>query len=288
MTQPESVPPDEYPRTDDLPSDGVPVRSAATLLLLDDRPDLHVLTLRRTTRSTFVADHTLFPGGALDPDDGDARWPDLVRGWTPASADDALGTGPGALAFWIAAVRETIEEVGIAVGLGGEVVAHRHDLDSGRSRLSDLVGNDGLDLSGVHPVARWVTPTGGLKRYDTFFFVAAAPLGAEPVADGTEAVAVDWMRPTEALECWQAGELTMISPTISMLQCLEGFGTTAEALAAAAVANGAPRRRARILDESSDLVRFPGDPGYEAVGTREALGWVWIPSHEGGFGTPEP
>ena len=54
------------------------------------------------------------------------------------------------------------------------------------------------------------------------------------------------------------------------------------------MANGAPRRRARILDESSDLVRFPGDPGYEAVGTREALGWVWIPSHEGGFGTPEP
>ena len=105
----------DYPRTDDLPSDGVPVRRAATLLLLADRPDLHVLTLRRTTRSTFVADHTLFPGGALDPDDGDARWPDLVRGWTPGSADDALGTGPGALAFWIAAVRETIEEVGIAV-----------------------------------------------------------------------------------------------------------------------------------------------------------------------------
>ena len=70
--------------------------------------------------------------------------------------------------------------------------------------------------------------------------------------------------------------------------CSLAESCTAEALAAAAVANGAPRRRARILDESSDLVRFPGDPGYEAVGTREALGWVWIPSHEGGFGTPEP
>ena len=288
MTQPESVSPDAYPRTDELPSDGVPIRPAATLLLLDDRPDLHVLTLRRTTRSTFVADHTLFPGGALDPDDSDDRWPDLVRGLRPDAADEALGTGPGALAFWIAAVRETIEEVGLAVGLDTAVVAHRSDLDAGRTRLSDLVGPDGLNLSGVHPVARWVTPTGGPKRYDAFFFVAAAPSGAEPVADGTEAVAVDWMRPTEALDRWQAGELTMISPTISMLQCLEGFETSADALAAATAAKGAPRRRARVLDESRDLVRFPGDPGYEAVGTREALGWVWLPSHGWGSGATAP
>jgi 8-oxo-dGTP pyrophosphatase MutT (NUDIX family) len=288
MTQPESVSPDAYPRTDDIPLDGVPIRPAATLLLLDDRPDLHVLTLRRTTRSTFVADHTLFPGGALDPDDSDDRWPDLVRGLTPGEADDALGTGPGALAFWIAAVRETIEEVGIAVGLDTAVVAHRSDLDTGRVRFSDLEVSEGLDLSGIHPVARWVTPTGGPKRYDTFFFVAAAPSEAEPVADGTEAVAVDWMRPADALDRWRAGELTMISPTISMLQCLEGFETSADALEAATAAKGAPRRRARILDESMDLVRFPGDPGYEAVGTREALGWVWLPSHGGCSGTTAP
>ena len=76
----------------------------------------------------------------------------------------------------------------------------------------------------------------------------------------------------------------MISPTISMLQCLEPYGTAAEALAVAEAAQGAPRRRARVLDESLDLVRFPGDPGYEAAGTREAYGWVWLPS---GGASPE-
>ncbi len=230
-----AAPSDDYPRTGDLPTDGVPIRPAATLLLLDDRPDLHVLALRRTTRSTFVANHTLFPGGALDPDDHDPRWPDLVQGWTPADADEALGVDAGALAFWVAAVRETIEESGIAVGCTPDVVAHRTGLDAGTVHLSDLLANDGgLDLSGVWPVARWVTPAGGPKRYDTYFFAAAAPPGAEAVADGTE--------------------------------------------------EGAPRRRARVLDESLDLVRFPGDPGYEAAGTREAYGWVWLPS---GGASPE-
>ncbi len=274
-----AAPSDDYPRTGDLPTDGVPIRPAATLLLLDDRPDLHVLALRRTTRSTFVANHTLFPGGALDPDDHDPRWPDLVQGWTPADADEALGVDAGALAFWVAAVRETIEESGIAVGCTPDVVAHRTGLDAGTVHLSDLLANDGgLDLSGVWPVARWVTPAGGPKRYDTYFFAAAAPPGAEAVADGTEAVGVEWMRPADALDRWRDGGLTMISPTISMLQCLEPYGTAAEALAVAEAAQGAPRRRARVLDESLDLVRFPGDPGYEAAGTREAYGWVWLPS----------
>ena len=255
----------DYPGTDDLPSDGVPIRQAATLLLLADRPDLH----------------TVFPGGALDPEDSDARWPGLVRGLQPGDADDALGIGPGSLAFWIAAVRETIEEVGVAVGLGRDLVDHRDDLDNGRVRLCDLVGPAGLDLSGVHPVARWVTPIGGPKRYDTFFFVAAAPPDADPMADGAEAVDVDWMRPAEALDRWRSGGLTMIGPTISMLERLAGFGSSAEALAAAAESNGTHRRRTRV----TDLKRYPG---YEVTDAREAMGWAWFPPGEGGSGTTAP
>ena len=278
--------PDLYPAvaTAELPTDGVPIGAAATILLLADRPDLQVLALRRTTRSTFVADHTVFPGGAIDPGDHDPRWSGLVDGLTSDAADRGLMVDGGGLGHWIAAVRETIEEVGVLLGTGDRsLLDRRRDLDRGRASFVDLVGAGGrLDLAGIHPVSRWVTPMPSPKRYDTYFFVAAAPDDAEPVADGHEAVSVDWWRPADALDAWRVGGLTMISPTISMLQRLAGYSSTAEVLAAAT--SGAPRETVRILDESQDPVLFPGDPGYDAPGTREAMGWVWLPA----AGAPPP
>jgi hypothetical protein len=67
----------------------------------------------------------------------------------------------------------------------------------------------------------------------------------------------------------------MISPTIAMFQRLASYATTGDLLTAAAV--GGPALRARILDESASPVRFEGDPGYHDEGTRESLGWVWLP-----------
>ena len=96
------------PHRDILPTDGVPIRSAATLMLIDDRPDLHVLSLRRTDASTFVAGHTLFPGGAVDKGDCDPRWAGLATG----AAGGLLGMDDPS-SYRIAAVRETIEEIGI-------------------------------------------------------------------------------------------------------------------------------------------------------------------------------
>ncbi len=266
------------PHRDEIPTDEVPIRSAATVVLLDDRPDLHVLALRRTDASTFVAGHTLFPGGAVDDGDRDPRWADLASG--------AVGHLPGMddpLSYRIAAVRETIEEVGVAVGVddpvvADELVARRRDLESGGVSLADLVSaaGPGVDLSGVHPVARWVTPMPSIKRYDTAFFVARATAGAEPVVDGREAVHAEWCRPADALARWESGELTMISPTIAMFQRLATYRAVDEVLAAAA--SDAPILHVRILDDSTTPVRFEGDEGYDDPGTRPTLGWVWLPS----------
>ena len=266
------------PHRDEIPTDEVPIRSAATVVLLDDRPDLHVLSLRRTDASTFVAGHTLFPGGAVDDGDRDPRWADLASG--------AVGQLPGIdepLSYWIAAVRETIEEVGVTVGVDDPVVAHdlvarRRDLELGRVSLADLVSTtgSGVDLSDVHSVARWVTPMPSIKRYDTVFFVARAPAGAEPVVDGREAVHAEWCRPADALARWESGELTMISPTIAMFQRLATYRAVDEVLAAAA--SDAPILHVRILDDSTTPVRFEGDEGYDDPGTRPTLGWVWLPS----------
>tara|TARA_B100001013_G_scaffold106805_1_gene61068 strand:+ start:3727 stop:4638 length:912 start_codon:yes stop_codon:yes gene_type:complete len=266
---------------DRIPGDGVPIQPAATILLVADRPELQVLVLRRTEASTFVAGHTLFPGGRVDDGDRDPRWPDLVVGRTASDAVRALGADDG-LAFWTAAVRETVEEAGLVVGIDDRVLAadlvhRRRDLEEQRVNLADLVADRGatLDLSGIHPVARWVTPMPSDKRYDTYFFVAGVDPGVEPVVDGREAVHAAWCRPSDVLGRWRAGEVTMISPTIAMFQRLASYATTGDLLAAAAV--GGPALRARILDESASPVRFEGDPGYHDEGTRESLGWVWLP-----------
>ncbi len=266
-----------------LPTDGVPIRPAATVVLVDDRPDLHVLALRRTDASTFVAGHTLFPGGAVDDGDHDDRWPDLVV--APADEPSALADP---LALRVAAVRETIEEVGIVLGvddpaLAGSLVARRRDLEGDRVDLADLLVGPGsagggagvpLDLTVLHPMARWITPMPSNKRYDATFFLARCPAGAEPVVDGREAVHAEWMRPAHALNRWEAGELTMIGPTVGVLQRLAGHVDVVSALAAASA--GTPARQASVLDESTDRVRFDGDEGFDEPGRRLTMGWVWL------------
>jgi len=261
----------------DLPTDGVAIRPAATVVLVDDRPDLQVLVLKRRDASVFVGGHTVFPGGAVDPDDRDPAWSSLATGVTAEEADGALRV-PDARAFWIAAVRETIEEVGLVIGVHNQDLArHRHAFDRGEVRLSELVATSGrpLDLSGLHAISRWVTPMPSPRRYDTYFFVARAPRGSEPSADGSEAVEARWTTPAGALEGWREGELTMISPTLATLQRLAHYQSADQVLDAAA--RGASPQRVRVIDEHATPALFPDDPGYRDPGTRPVLGWTWLP-----------
>lgn len=264
----------------DLPTDGVPIRQASTVMLVDDRPDLHVLALRRAETSTFVAGHTLFPGGAVDTRDHDSRWGSLAI--TPSSNYPGL---VGTRALRIAAVRETIEEVGLVLGItdtanAEALAARRYDLAAGQVSLADLaaelaVNNAAVvDLSVLHPVARWVTPMPSNKRYDTAFFIAQSPSGGHAEVDGREAVHAEWCRPRDVLARWSGGELTMMSPTLSMFQRLATYTTADEVLSAATV--GGPVLQVSLRNEIADLVDFEGDPGFDRPDVRRTLGWVWL------------
>ncbi len=261
---------DPFTPTAELPTDGVPIRPAATVVLLADRPHLEVLTLRRSDQLVFAPDHTVFPGGVVDQSDHDPRWSELA---TCADPDETPG-----LAHRVAAVRETIEEVGVLVGTTeSSLLTRRHQLEQGQVIFADLIEKTGgLDLSQVHAISRWVTPMPGPRRYDAYFFVAPAPANAAPAADGGEAVEVAWLRPAQALQQWATGELTMIPPPRSILQRLAGYQTTAQVLAAAAI--GGPPELVRIGDEHSEKVYFPADPGYHQSHLKEGMGWVWLPA----------
>ncbi len=268
---------DPWVSRNDIETDDIPILPAATMVLLDDRPDLQVLMLLRNDSSSFVASHTIFPGGAIEQDDRSSMWDDLVSGLTAKDADEQLQTEE-ARSYWIAAIRETIEEVGVVVGNHEEALLEdRKALENGIAKFSQIIAKRelSLNLSKVKPISRWITPKGGSRRYDTYFFVAQSFSSVAPRVDGKEAVEVFWITPSEALQKWESGELTMISPTLATLQQLQTYRSTEEVFS---VLDSKPLpENIRIVDESQALPLFPDDENYEASYTWPALGWTWLP-----------
>jgi 8-oxo-dGTP pyrophosphatase MutT (NUDIX family) len=224
-----------------------PVRAApaATLVpLRDGRAGLEVLLLRRSERAAFVPGGYVFPGGLVEPADATAGA--QVRGISAVTADDRLGlhgSDPPALAYFVAAVRETFEESGLLVGVRSddspaEIAAVRTDLLERRigfvealTRLHAHVAGDQLQY-----FAHWITPVGAPRRYDTRFFAARVPRDAEPALDPREMTGALWTTPGAALRAHASGTLKMILPTIATLEHLATFSDAGAALAAMAEA----------------------------------------------------
>src|SRR5258706_2412036 len=105
------------------------IRPASTLILLRDAaPGLEVFMLRRAERASFLGGAHVFPGGALDAGDSDARILSRIIGLTAAAANARLALHAGAPAYLVAAVRECLEEARIPVALragGGGVTTAR-------------------------------------------------------------------------------------------------------------------------------------------------------------------
>jgi 8-oxo-dGTP pyrophosphatase MutT (NUDIX family) len=235
-------------------------------MVLRDAPDLEVLMLQRNARSTFVGGGMVFPGGAVDPHDHDPGLGAVASGRTGAAADAALRLPSGGLAYWIAAVRETFEEAGLLLGadvpatVGERLGTRRLDVEVGRCHLADLAADEGLgvDLGALHYFGHWITPLGNHRRYDTRFFVAAAPAGQEPCHDDREAVAWEWVRPADMLDRQRAGLVWMLPPTEACLRALAA-APSADALLAdlAARPDGPPRL---VADWGGVRTRLASDP----------------------------
>jgi 8-oxo-dGTP pyrophosphatase MutT (NUDIX family) len=260
----------------------VPLRQAATTLVLRDGPaGLEVLMVRRSLQASFMPGAHVFPGGAVDPTDGNAA-AEAVCDEPRASVDrrigEVTGVGHAALGFAVAALRECFEECGLWLGApspaagapGGAGLRAR--LHAGEP-LAALAAEAGLGLytRALQPWAHWVTPYGVAKRFDTLFFVVAMPDGQLPTVDEAETTALEWVRPGPALEACAAGGFPMEFATRTLVESLRPFGerTVAEVLAHAAAQPRLPavHPRLRIGDGGAvQGVLLPGDSDYERVG----------------------
>ena len=199
---------------------------AATLVVFRDRDDgpPEILMVERAKAMAFAGGALVFPGGRIDP------------------GDHALAALPphdrfANAAARIAAVRETLEEAGLAVALDPPpapeaLVRMRAALHAGEP-LADAMAPAGatLALDRLVPFARWRPAHRGMRLFDTWFYLARGPEGVEASVDRTENVRLSWMRAADVLAEADAGRATIIFPTRRNLERLAMFNSFEEAVA---------------------------------------------------------
>jgi glyoxylase-like metal-dependent hydrolase (beta-lactamase superfamily II)/8-oxo-dGTP pyrophosphatase MutT (NUDIX family) len=286
-------------------------RAASLILLRDGASGLEVLMLRRAERAGDMRSGvTVFPGGVLDPRDREAHG--RVHGADDAALSARMGLAEGGLDYAIAAVRETFEEVGLLIARDVEgrpvTPAQAESLAPWRDRLHRneasvplLCQATGLtlDLSGLVYHSHWLTPPGTPKRFDTRFFIAAAPAGQQAVPDLGEAVELMWLTPAEALS--RERGLKLLAVTEVTLRELTAFADVASALAASrartAVPCVMPRRAVR---GGRPVVVLPHELPYAEIGRLDPEGradalaellpgrCVWLSPHVARLTAPNP
>lgn len=206
---------------------------AATLVLLRDcevgPPEL--LMVERALAMRFAGGALVFPGGRIDA--GDYRHAMALHPQAPGNAAIAAAA--------IAAIRETLEEAGLPVGLSPmphkvQLAAIRAGLHAGEDFATLLAHHHlALDTGSLTLFAHWCPNHPNMRIFDTLFFVAQAPAFApEPIVDATENTRVFWQSAHKTLDDAAAGRAAIIFPTKRNLERLAQFSSYADAAAHAA------------------------------------------------------
>jgi 8-oxo-dGTP pyrophosphatase MutT (NUDIX family) len=189
----------------------------------------------------------VFPGGRVERSDWSAEMMGLTCGLTPSAAQEKLDVELEpelCLGYWVAAVRELFEEVGIHFFLPRdgavtdlvqqEVLARlgerRSALQQGKIDLPTLLLSERLccDVSPLAYFYHRITPETYLVRFDTRFYLAALPPDQSPLHASEEVAESLWISPTEALERSQSGKFPMMPPTLAVLRNLSSHSSLAE------------------------------------------------------------
>jgi 8-oxo-dGTP pyrophosphatase MutT (NUDIX family) len=240
-----------------------PAIPAATLVLVRERsggaPEL--LMVERAEGMAFAGGALVFPGGRIDEGDRD------------------LG-GDEVAAAKVAAIRETIEETAIPVGLSS-IVDPQTATDMQRALLADEPFADALqsrslelNLEALTPFARWVPKFHATRRFDTLFFVARCPDGDwQPRVVEGECAAAHWIAASDALERDRRGEARLIFPTRRNLERL-ALHSSFESIKADAEAHRVAPVTPWVEEvDGENFITIPEGVGYPV--TREKLDGLW-------------
>ena len=225
---------------------------AATLIVVREAaagpPQL--LMVERAEGMAFAAGALVFPGGRID------------------EADRQLAAQEGVDAAALAAIRETIEETAVPVGLA-PVPDAAAALELQRELVADGPFGDllsaarlQLDAAALTAFARWVPRFHAVRRFDTLFFVAKCPSGEwRPSVIEGECAGAAWVTAADVLEREQRGDARLIFPTRRTLERLALHSSFEEIRA--------------------DALAHPIEPVTPWVEERDGEKFITIPDHLG-------
>lgn len=220
--------------------------------------------VERSAGMAFAGGALVFLGGRIDAGDR-------------ALAADYSGEDSAAR---IAAIRESLEEAAIPVGLFPQPdSAHSRELQRALLAGGDFGGvlnakGFELHLDELTPFARWVPKVLAARRFDTLFFVAqAAEPPPEPHVAGGECTAAFWITAADALEREKRGQARLIFPTRRNLERL-ALHSSFEAIRADALAHPIEPITPEIeVIGGEEFVTIPAGLGYPV--RRERLSGLW-------------
>jgi len=252
-----------------MPEAPTPV-PAATILMLRDGPDgLETFMVVRHHQIDFASGALVFPGGKVDQGDFDVR--QYCHG-----VDDADDTAVGLMA---GALREAFEECGILLArpagseelIAGErleaLTPYRDRLHKGEVSLADFLEQEALVLAcdKLQHFAHWITPDMMPKRFDTHFYLAAAPADHLALHDGHESVDSVWICPADATAGAKDKTYTIIFPTLMNIEMLGESRSVDEAMQMAAQRNIVTVLPVVEQREDGNYLCIPAEAGYSVV-----------------------
>ncbi len=173
------------------------VIAASTLIIFRDADDgpPELLMVERSAKMVFAAGAAVFPGGRVD--EGDFTYADGID--SGLEKDEAAAR--------IGAIRETLEEAGLALGIEGvtgqdQIEQARTALHDGKT-IGDICDMFGwrLNLDALTPWSRWRPPAFEIKRiFDTRFYIVNAGKDEHLAkVDATENRTLFWASAAEVL-----------------------------------------------------------------------------------------
>ncbi len=230
-------------------------RPAASVVLVRPAPagapePLEVYMIRRNRGMKFLGGFYAFPGGKVDPDDGAPAALARCRGLGPAVAETIFpghGVAP-ALAFWVTAVRELLEESGILLacdaegrrleaadpGVADGIERCRKALMAGEAAFAEVIAREGwqLDLAGLRYLSHFITPRSSPIRFTARFFLCRVPFDQAPRLFTEETSEGFWIHPGEGYRRFLSGEMAMAEPAEYALAYIAQFSALADLWAA--------------------------------------------------------
>jgi len=242
--------------------------AATVLMLRDTEVGPEVFMIKRHQNMNFAAGALVFPGGRLDQADGDESRLQYCTGASHLSAQER--------ALRVCAIRETFEESGILLAHDGDApeflsgdrvrdlqAQYRDKLNQGDINIWDIASAENLKLAceNLTLFAHWITPEGRPRRYDTMFYLVAAPVEQTASHDRSESVDSTWTLPSKALQDADAGIWTIVFVTRSNLARLSDNGRDVAALIRHAEETEVVPLTPKLTPDSGGI-RFSIPPGH--------------------------